>query len=220
MSEWWTYSLSDLLLFSPRVYYRLFELHNHALWPAHLLSVAVGLAILYALLRPTIRRLRLVLAAFGVIWIWVALAFFWQRYATINWAAVYVAPVFVVQGVMLLGTAAFGPVTSAAPEAKLIRFSGAALFALALFAYPVIAPFMGRTWSAAEVFGIAPDPTSLATLAVLAISPSRLRWLLMVIPLAWIAISTLTLLAMDAPEVWIAPVLAITALAVSRARDR
>jgi hypothetical protein len=30
MSEWWTYTLSDFLLFSPRVYYRLFELHNRA----------------------------------------------------------------------------------------------------------------------------------------------------------------------------------------------
>ena len=220
MSEWWTYTLSDLLLFSPRVYYRLFELHNRALWPAHLLTVAAGLLIVYAAIRPSVQLTRLVLAALGVIWIWVAFAFFWERYATINWAAVYVAPVFVLQGVTLLATAAFGPVSSGQREAKLIRFSGAALFALILFAYPLIAPITGRTWSAAEVFGIAPDPTVLATLAVLAISPIRLRWLLMVIPLSWIAISTLTLLAMDASEVWIAPVLAIAALAVSWARDR
>ena len=33
MSEWWTYTLSDFLLFSPRTYYRLFELHHRALWP-------------------------------------------------------------------------------------------------------------------------------------------------------------------------------------------
>ena len=33
MSEWWTYSLSDFLLFSPRTYYRLFELYNLAIWP-------------------------------------------------------------------------------------------------------------------------------------------------------------------------------------------
>lgn len=220
MSEWWTYSLSDLLLFSPRVYYRLFELHNHALWPAHLLTVATGLAILYALLRPTVRRMRLALAAVGVIWIWVAFAFFWERYATINWAAVYLAPIFIVQGMMLLSAAVFGPVTIGPQKAKLIRFSGAALFALVLLAYPAIAPVMGRTWSAAEVFGIAPDPTALATLAVLAISQSRLRWLLMVIPFAWIAISTFTLLAMDVRDVWIAPVLAIAAVAVSRARNR
>jgi hypothetical protein len=27
MSEWWSYSLSDFLLFSPRTYYRLFDLY-------------------------------------------------------------------------------------------------------------------------------------------------------------------------------------------------
>jgi hypothetical protein len=31
MSEWWTYSLWDFLLFSPRTYYRLFELYNLAI---------------------------------------------------------------------------------------------------------------------------------------------------------------------------------------------
>ena len=34
MSEWWSYSPSDFLLFSARTYYRLFEIHNAALWPA------------------------------------------------------------------------------------------------------------------------------------------------------------------------------------------
>jgi len=43
MSEWWTYRLSDLLLFSPRTYYRLFELYNAAIWPAQVLAVVIGL---------------------------------------------------------------------------------------------------------------------------------------------------------------------------------
>ena len=33
MSEWWTYTLSDFLLFSPRTYHRLFELHNVVMTP-------------------------------------------------------------------------------------------------------------------------------------------------------------------------------------------
>ncbi len=36
MSEWWTYTLSDFLLFSARTYYRLFELYNRDVWPAQL----------------------------------------------------------------------------------------------------------------------------------------------------------------------------------------
>ena len=40
MSEWWTYSLSDFLLFSPRTYYRLLELYNLAIWPTQLAALA------------------------------------------------------------------------------------------------------------------------------------------------------------------------------------
>jgi hypothetical protein len=79
MSEWWTYTLSDFLLFSPRVYYRLFELHNHALWPAQLLTAALGLAILLMLLRPFRARERLIPALLGTLWIWVAWSFFFER---------------------------------------------------------------------------------------------------------------------------------------------
>ena len=45
MSEWWTYRPSDFLLFSPRTYYRLFELYNAEVWPGHVLALALGLAL-------------------------------------------------------------------------------------------------------------------------------------------------------------------------------
>ena len=42
MPEWWTYRPEDFLLFSPRVYWRMFELHNARYWPLHLVTLAVG----------------------------------------------------------------------------------------------------------------------------------------------------------------------------------
>ncbi len=46
MSEWWTYRLEDFLLFSPRVYWRMFELHNEAVWPLQIATLLLGAAIL------------------------------------------------------------------------------------------------------------------------------------------------------------------------------
>src|SRR5262245_6330489 len=46
MSEWWTYRPEDFLLFSPRVYWRMFELHNAALWPLQVPVLAAGLVII------------------------------------------------------------------------------------------------------------------------------------------------------------------------------
>ena len=42
MAEWLTYSLTDFLLFSPQIYFRLFELYNRAVWPAQIPAVGLG----------------------------------------------------------------------------------------------------------------------------------------------------------------------------------
>src|SRR3982074_3146188 len=46
MSEWWTYRPEDFLLFSPRVYWRMFELHNAGLWAPQVLALAAGLILI------------------------------------------------------------------------------------------------------------------------------------------------------------------------------
>ena len=46
MSDWLSYAPQDFLLFSPRVYYRLIELHNEALWPLQVAALALGLLLL------------------------------------------------------------------------------------------------------------------------------------------------------------------------------
>lgn len=33
MSEWWTYRLSDFLMFSPATYWRMVERYNREVWP-------------------------------------------------------------------------------------------------------------------------------------------------------------------------------------------
>ena len=39
MSEWWTYTLGDFLMFSPATYWRLVESYNRDVWPADRKSV-------------------------------------------------------------------------------------------------------------------------------------------------------------------------------------
>src|SRR6266545_3671958 len=104
MSEWWTYTLSDFLLFSPRTYYRLFELYNAAIWPAQVAAVGLGLAIPALLSRAAAVRGRLIAAILAACWLWVAIAFHANRYATINWAAVYFAWGFGFEAVLLIWT--------------------------------------------------------------------------------------------------------------------
>ena len=103
MSEWWTYTLSDLQAFSLQTYHRLFELYNAAIWPAQLVSFALGAAIFWILLDGSKRaRGRLVAAMLAACWLWVAIVFHATRYATIHRAAAYFAGAFGLQALVLV----------------------------------------------------------------------------------------------------------------------
>ena len=64
MSEWWTYRLSDFLLFAPRTYWRQFELMNLQWWPLQPLLLAAG--VLIALMGLQIALLGLVFTAYSI----------------------------------------------------------------------------------------------------------------------------------------------------------
>jgi Family of unknown function (DUF6064) len=220
MSEWWTYTLSDFLLFSPRTYYRLFEIYNAAIWPAQIAAIGLGLAVL-ALLRRAAGR-RSIAAILAACWLWVAIAFHANRYATINWAAVYFAWAFGFEAALLIWTGVIrGRLTFERPADSASR-AGQWIFLFALVVEPLVGPLLGRGWKQVEIFGVAPDPTAIATLGILLLARGRGRGWLMVIPAIWCAISGATLLAMKAPDSWIPPLAAALAicLAVWQGRGR
>ncbi|RWK58148.1 DUF6064 family protein [Mesorhizobium sp.] len=218
MSEWWTYRLEDFLLFSPRVYWRLFELNNAASWPLHLLTLAAGLAIvLLALRRPPGHGLwvAFILAA---LFAFVGWSFLWSRYAAINWAIAYVAPAFGLQALLLaIGGAARGSL--AFDRRDIAGRLGLLIAVVGLVVYPLMPLLFGRPWSSAEVFGIAPDPTAIVALGVLLAASGGLVPLLFAIPLLWLLLSGLTLHAMGDSQAWLpllAAAITVAALALRR----
>jgi uncharacterized protein DUF6064 len=213
MSEWWTYTFTDFLLFSPRTYYRLFELYNAAVWPAQIVTLALGLAILMTVLRGAAWSGRVVAALLAALWLSVAWAYLLERYDTINWAARYFAIGFVVQAALLAWTGIIR---------DRLRFGvgditgkiGLALVVYALVIHPLIAPLTGRPWTQAEIFGLAPDPTAVATLGIL-LAADRPGLHLFAIPLLWCVLTGLTLWTMESPEAPVIPFLATFAAVIA-----
>ena len=130
MSEWWTYSLSDFLLFSPRTYYRLFELYNLAVWPAQFFALVLGLAILALAFRRPAWHGRAVAAILAACWLWVAWAYLFARYDTINWAARYFAAGFALQALLLAWTGVVRDRLVMRPGQTIAGRIGLGLFAL------------------------------------------------------------------------------------------
>jgi hypothetical protein len=216
MADWLSYRLSDFLLFSPQTYYRLHELYNEAVWPAQLAALGLGLLVLALLREPAGWSGRAAAGLLAACWLWVAVAFHLQRYATINWAASYFAAAFAVEAALLLGLGTFGRPSFRPPKGA-VGWLGLGLFAFALIVQPLVGLAFGRSWRQAELFGLAPDPTAVATLGALLLAPGRARWLLMPIPFAWCVVSGATALAMDAPDAPLPPLAALLALLVAAA---
>ncbi len=211
MSEWWTYSLSDFLLFSPRTYYRLFELYNADIWPMQIFALALGAAVPILIRRGGPAGTRIAAAILALGWCWVALAFHVGHYASINWAAPWFGAAFAAEAGLLIWTGVVRGAFAVPRSAKVARRAGLGLFVYASMLHPFVPLLAGRAWEQAEVFGVTPAPTVLATLGlVLFACPGR--WVLLAIPAAWCAIEGATLWAMKAPEAWLLPVLAIFAL--------
>jgi Family of unknown function (DUF6064) len=209
----WSYRLSDFLLFSPRVYWRMFELHNAALWPLPLAMLALGAAMLaLAILRPH-RYGRLIAILLGILWAWTGWSFLWERYATINWAAAYAALLFALEALLLL--VAGGVLNRLSFDQHGLRRIMSVLLVVLALAYPVLAPLFGRPWQAAEIFGVAPDPTAIATLGLLLLARGTWAILLRLVPLLWCLASAATLWAMNDPQAWIPLVAAVLAAAVA-----
>jgi hypothetical protein len=231
-SEWWTYHPSNFLMFSPRNYWRLFESINATYGPAAWTLVALSLLWLVLRMRRVGREGRSSSSAFATrlpfgvlaaIWGFVAWAFLLERYATINWPARYFAAAFALQAALLgLLAASNGLCASTGIRARSIAGLGLALWAL--LGHPWLAVAFGRPWRQAELFGLAPDPTAIATLALLllveapAAGPARrLLRLAMLVPIAWCAISAATLATLGSAQAWILVAAACVALLCPRA---
>ena len=215
METWLTYSPQDFLLFSERVYWRLFELHNADLWPAQIPAVLAGLAIPLLLLRARPWSGLAVAAILALAWAVAGLTFL-PRYAAVNWLAGDLIPVFLAQTLLL---ASFGVAMRGLEgrPGRARRWLGVALSVYGLAAAPVAALAAGRGMAGLEVFALTPDATAIVTLgALVAVERGRTAPVLALIPTLWCLASWATLATLGAGQAWIfAPVPLVLAVAVA-----
>lgn len=198
MTEWWTYRLSDFLMFSPAIYWRMVERMNRELWPLPLAMVVLGVGLVWLALSRRPWAATGVAALLAAVWLWVGWAFHWQRYAPINWAAAYLATACVLQGVLLLAAAGVGISARAPPPSVTVRRVGVALATAGVLVWPLIGLAEGRPVAQAEVFGLMPEPTALATLGLLMAAPLRFTRGLAAIPTLSLLVGLATAWAMRA----------------------
>jgi hypothetical protein len=191
------------------------ERHNAAVWPGQIVTLGLGLVIVGLLRRPAALQGPIISAILAILWSWVGFAFVWRRYVTINWAASYLVWLYAIEVLALAwigvirGRLRFGWRQDAA------GILGTALLILSVLLYPALAPLLRRGWRQAEVFGVAPDPTVIATLGLLLLADGPPRWGLLAAPVLWCLVGGATLLAMGSPEASVVLSAALAAVVAS-----
>lgn len=193
MDEWWTYELQDLILFSSQTYYRLVELYNIAVWPVHILSALLSIALLYLLIKRPPNHGKIVTTILLASWLWVAWAFLWQRFTSIHWISSYYALGFVIQSVLLFWAGLIKDKLCVQTSLSIQYKLGSAITVFALFVQPFVMLLAGNNWKQAELFAITPDSTVMATMGLLLLTDLKNTAWLLVLPLLWCIVSAATL---------------------------
>ncbi|MEF2551946.1 DUF6064 family protein [Aurantimonas sp. A2-1-M11] len=192
-----TYSLQDFLLFDAAIYRDLFAQIDGRYWPIPVVGVAAALVLLALAARrhrvAAPGSLVLLAAAFATS----AWLFFLDVYATINWAAVYPGWAFLAEAALLLMAAFILGNRPVPRRPHLSRWfgPGAVLVLYGLFGHPLAGFLFGHEPGGLEWFTLAPDPTAIVAIGLLAIVIRR-RWLSVVLaalPLGWLLASAATL---------------------------
>lgn len=194
MGDLTTYHLSDFILFSPSTYFRQFELYNLAIWPLHLVAIVFSCVMIYALWKNPPWATRFVAVLLVMSWLWVAWAFLYQRFYQIHVVANWYAAGFVLQAGLIAWYGVIKNRFVSFPGNTLRTKLGSGLLLVSFVLYPFMPLIFGRSWLQFEMPFLAPDPTILATLAILLIYKSP--GVLYIIPVTWVLLSGMTLLAM------------------------
>ena len=202
MSEWWTYRLSDFLMFSAPTYERLLARQQAERWPLQVV-VLLGWALLLAAAGRLRRGRAVLLGALALCWGAVAADFLATRYAPIYLGAPLRAGLFVVQALVLGVLAARAWRRPATAALHALPWGPRVVAAALLLAGPLVAPLSGRPAGSAEWVGFTPDPTAAFMLCLLpALCGPRAALALAVLPLATCAAGTATLHLLRLPWAW------------------
>lgn len=182
--------------------------YNLEAWPAHILAVA-GMLGAYELTRSHRHHgsslLLLVLAA---AWAWVGYSYLGQHLG----ADGEPMGLFLVQSGLLLIVSLTNPkLRGDTASAR----AGHALVIVAVFVLPLITLLSGRPVTEIAFFGLTPGPTALATLGAILVLSGWLRWILVVIPAAWIILMGLRASHMGSEALLVGPVLAGLAILIA-----
>ncbi len=206
--------------FSRDVFLRLFEIYNAAIWPAQIAAYALCVLALLLALKPFKGSSRIVALLLAAAWLWNGVAFHMLHFATIIWAAWGFGFFFVIEGLLLLAAALRRTPPAFRFTGDAAGWTGLAMIAYAMVAYPLIGLLDGEPWPRLALVGVAPCPTTLFTFGILLLAERRAPLHLLVLPVLWSLIGGAAGWLIHIPQDLALPVAALLAVLLAIRKNR
>lgn len=188
------------LPFTTEQFFEVFAAYNAAIWPAQIIAYALGVAAVIVLVVRWKHAASFALGVLAVFWAWNGVAYHFYHFAVINLAAYLFSALFLAQA-GLLAAAAF-PGERIHVEAPRLAYAVAAggLMLYALVIYELLGHLAGHGLLKGPLFGVAPCPTTIFTIAVLLLLRGPGVFALSIIPFVWAVIGTSAAILLAVPE--------------------
>ena len=191
--------------------------YNLAIWPAQIVALGLALALLWlAVQHRTASRDRFGAHATGIVlsaaWAWTGAVFHLQHFAGINFLAPAYGWLFVGQALLLAWSGGLRGRIAARWNGSVAGWAGLTLIGCAIVGEPVLALVSSQGLVAAQVVGLAPDPTAVFTLGLMLLAAGRAPLHLAAVPVLWTLISGATAWTVGVTEGLLLPVLGLSSL--------
>ena len=208
-----------MLPFSSEQFFALFGHYNLAIWPAQLVAYALAVFLVWSVVTRRTWNWRATAFILGAFWLWNGLVYHLTYFTGINPAAYGFAALFVAQGIAFIGSGIRAPDATITIQCDACSIIAATLILYAMVVYSIIGTLVGHGWPRAPMFGIAPCPTTIFTLAVLMLARQSSSFWLAAIPIVWALIGATAAVLLGVSED-LGLVASVAALAACRWKGR
>ena len=166
-------------------FFDIFGTYNSAIWPTQIVAYLVGVIVLMLALRENRLFPKIISAILALFWVWMGVAYHIVYFSRINPAAFIFGFLYVLQGVIFLGSGTFRGKLSFGFGYKPLPIIGACFILYAMVDYPLLGIRFGHSYPRAPLFGVAPCPTTIFTFGLLLWATKSVPAYLLIIPLLW-----------------------------------
>lgn len=189
-----------ILPFSRTEFLEVFAAYNTAIWPFQFVAALLGLfaiALLYWRMAWAGRAIAGVLTVF---WLVTGIGYHWLHFAAINKAANSFGTLFVLQALVFLIEGVIRGRMKFVFGNDFRDWLAVLSFVYAFAVYPLLGLFITDPWPGTPLFGVAPCPTTIFTLAFLMLLRHPHPWSVAAIPLFWSIVGGSAAILLDVPQ--------------------